>query len=60
MIEFLMFYWLFSSFVLLGIYLADDKDVKLISIVFCLLLAGLLFPICLGGLITRICDKMNE
>ena len=60
MIDFLIFYWLFSSFVLFGIYLADDKDVKLSSGMFCLLLAGILFPICLGGLLTRICDKMNE
>lgn len=60
MIDFLMFYWAFSFFVLLGIYLADDKDVKFSSIMLCLLFAGLLFPICLGGLITRIYDKMNE
>jgi hypothetical protein len=60
MIGFLMFYWLFSFFVLLGIYLADDKDVTFGSVLFCLLLAGLLFPICLGVLITRVCDKMNE
>ena len=60
MIGFLIFYWLFSFFVLLGIYLADDKDVKLGSIMLCLLFAGLLFPIYLGGLFARICDKMNE
>lgn len=60
MIDFLMFYWAFSYFVLLGIYLADDKDIKLSSIILCLLFAGILFPIVLGGLITRICDKMNE
>ena len=42
------------------IYFADDKDVKLSFIMLCLLLAGLFFPVCLGGLIARIFDKMNE
>lgn len=60
MISFLIFYWLFSFFVLLGIDLAHDKDVKLSFVMFCLLFAGLLFPIYLGGLVARICNKMNE
>lgn len=63
MIWFLIFYWFFAGLFIFGSVKYDEKLMAGRSQVACFIvtitLGGIFFPIFLGALFNKICDKLN-
>lgn len=57
MITFIIFYWIFSGFVVLGI-MYENYDIDLPTIIYSFLLGGILFPMKMGMALEQI-RKIN-